>query len=391
MPATSVNVLRDLRELIEVRRQAAPGPSSMLQAAHAPRSSGLASAREQFERRQASGPTGITAALNALADMETSSPSDTLSPCSEVLLRRRFRAGSRSVSYEGKLEDHDLKPLSQLGALEHGLTSVSLPPSPPRARSIEAPSELPSISTVCLGPSTGGGQEAEQMIRSPLAAFGTASQSNTPRAKGGKSFGKGKIAEAPPSPALIHIATPRPKLKPTHEVAVGARTHGEGQTSGWDAGEDEDAVEDKENALGEHTNGLSEKQRRCALFSRACLPREDLCLMGSRLACSVHRWRLFLRRLAGAEKDGTVFRLLLGECESALPEVFSGEECDDDFFVLPDEPAKPELSAPLVDSARSWSKVEAAAHFLAANCLPTAVAAASIAVVVGMSISARRR
>lgn len=120
------------------------------------------------------------------------------------------------------------------------------------------------------------------------------------------------------------------------------------------------------------------------------------------------------RRLHDADKDGTVFRLLLGEHEPVLPVISMPQADGDDFFVLADEPlagalpwaAEHDAIAPPTGEPPAWSGVlswaKFAAHFLAETLEPyadnsgamlgaTTAVATTLAVVAVVVISVRSR
>lgn len=246
-----VEVLSDLRVLINKQKAASQaaqedGPPPLVTSQSDGAAADARPRAGEMPQRQRSVPARIETTRSALADKEMSSPSDALSPCSEVLLRRRWHAAgptAQSSGAEGVLDDHGL-PLTEPSSLECGLASASLAASPPREPSIAIRLDLP-VPTALGRSSTNDGQEppAGLALRSPLAAFGSVSQSNTPRVRAARSFGKSKAAEAPPSPADKPVLAAQPKPQPAAGEAEALPALGDSLGDDCEGGDKENALE----------------------------------------------------------------------------------------------------------------------------------------------------
>ncbi|KAJ1618476.1 hypothetical protein T492DRAFT_422017 [Pavlovales sp. CCMP2436] len=187
-PATvEVKVFSDLRVLLDgQRRRAAADESASGQAAQPPDEVEAAGGGPSGkEPRRRSLPQGVTTALTAHANKETTSPSDMLSPCSEVLLRRKGLVDVQvdQMAFARSLESVRVAPSSPGTQLRAGI--------PPDVDSSGLDGENPLRSPL-------------DELRSPLAALGSSSHSNTPRKRAAKSFGEtAKAAEAQPSPSAL--------------------------------------------------------------------------------------------------------------------------------------------------------------------------------------------
>mmetsp|Transcript_47639 Transcript_47639/g.111184 ORF Transcript_47639/g.111184 Transcript_47639/m.111184 type:complete len:344 (-) Transcript_47639:189-1220(-) len=341
-PATvEVKVFSDLRVLLDgQRRRAAADESASGQAAQPPDEVEAAGGGPSGkEPRRRSLPQGVTTALAAHANKETTSPSDMLSPCSEVLLRRKGLVDVQvdQMAFARSLESVRVAPSSPGTQLRAGI--------PPDVDSSGLDGENPLRSPL-------------DELRSPLAALGSSSHSNTPRKRAAKSFGEtAKAAEAQPSPSAL-----RSKAQ-----EIMPRLRDAGRSSFLPAEvEEEEAQYNDENA--------------------SALPQGPTPKIAAR------------DKLALAEQDGTVFRMLYGEHETLpLPEANLATDDGDNFFVLPDDLSAAD-SLPSKELLTFLHGAEAAAK--SAHQPPrkqriallglTAVAT-TLAVVAGFSMSARRR
>ncbi|KAG8464640.1 hypothetical protein KFE25_010008 [Diacronema lutheri] len=377
MARPDARVIADLRHLIKERRHAvAVGDAKVGEASElftcnerptrersASTSSSLGSAGGTH-RRQRMVPPRIETTLNAVANMETSSPSDTLSPCSETILRRGWHAAGIHQPVVSACDFGVGVALGEAGELERSLASISLPASPlpemrPRRDGLFEQSLTPVAlrrpSTSCAA-GAAVAAVAEPSIRSPLASFGSASNSNTPRVRAGKSFSHAKSTDAPLSPAVLRAASDAQTWPvPTSPVALPG-----GAAARPPAGSQFEECEDKENAHGEH---LVFKARQL--------------------------------RLANAQKDGTVFRLLLGEHEPPVPEQLTTASglIDDGFFVLPDAPAQQlgSTGAPPARVDPALARAGSASTKGHASAWLGLAAALAVAIVACASVSATRR
>jgi len=417
MARPDARVIADLRHLIKERRHAvAVGDAKVGEASElftcnerptrersASTSSSLGSAGGTH-RRQRMVPPRIETTLNAVANMETSSPSDTLSPCSETILRRGWHAAGIHQPVVSACDFGVGVALGEAGELERSLASISLPASPlpemrPRRDGLFEQSLTPVAlrrpSTSCAA-GAAVAAVAEPSIRSPLASFGSASNSNTPRVRAGKSFSHAKSTDAPLSPAVLRAASDAQTWPvPTSPVALPG-----GAAARPPAGSQFEECEDKENAHGEH---LVFKARQLRWVARiqppipgrpANLGAADASTRPLR-SVSTAQTRHRMRRLANAQKDGTVFRLLLGEHEPPVPEQLTTASglIDDGFFVLPDAPAQQlgSTGAPPARVDPALARAGSASTKGHASAWLGLAAALAVAIVACASVSATRR